>query len=50
MMTMISPGIFNVSIHASARDATIPLEKLGIQLTSFNPRIREGCDSTLVIL
>mgnify|MGYP000892610968 CR=1 FL=1 len=41
----IGPSIsYNVSIHASVRDATLALAFMVSQLLCFNPRIREGCD------
>jgi len=37
---------FCISIHASVKDATINKRAIRKRDDNFNPRIREGCDST----
>ena len=37
-------AISDISIHASAKDATSPPTAIAVEPKDFNPRIREGCD------
>ena len=48
IITTIAVAIQNISIHAPAKGATVPLSVGFPHLPNFNPRSREGSDQILI--